>query len=212
MNMNEGQAKESAKNLDEVRKFDVSRTIGRDLVISLQTLNQNGISQQSGKTCLECLQRPCGAFGVLPASFTLTDGLDLESRPFTSSGFVDVYKATYNGLPVVVKAFKTTSMDDLENVHEVSDPSSGQIGELAHALSQRLAKEVVGWKGLRHENILPFVGVTLTPSTFSVVSAWMENGNIMSFIKVTPDQNPFTLVGISCPAPDLADTTHSSWM
>ena len=190
----------------------LARTLGRDLGISLQTLNQTGISQQSGRAYLKYLQRLCGAFGVLPASFMLTDGLDVESRPVTSSGFAVVYKATYNGLPVVVKAFKTTSMDDLENVRKVSDSSSGQIGELAHVLSQRLAKEVVGWKWLRHENILPFVGVTLTPSTFSVVSAWMENGNIMSFIKVTPDQNPFTLVGISCPAPDLADTTHSSWM
>jgi hypothetical protein len=51
----------------------------------------------------------------------LTDGFDdLESRPFTSGGFADVYKATYKGLPVVAKALKTTSMDDLENVHKVS--------------------------------------------------------------------------------------------
>ena len=188
-------------------------TLGRDLDISLQTLNQTGISQQSGKTYLKYLQRLCGASGVLPASFMLTDGFDdLESRPFTSGGFADVYKATYKGLPVVAKALKTTSMDDLENVHKVSYPSSRQIGELAHALSQRFAKEVVGWKWLRHENILPFVGVTSIPPPFSMISAWMENGNIMSFIKVTPDQNPFTLVGISCPAPDLTDTTHSLWM
>ena len=191
----------------------LSRTFGFDFDISLQALSQTGISQQSGKTYLKYLQRLCGASGVLPASFMLTDGFDdLESQPFTSGGFADVYKATYKGLPVVAKALKTTSIDDFENVHKVNDPSSGQIGELAHALSQRFAKEVVGWKWLRHENILPFVGVTSIPPPFSMVSAWMENGNIMSFIKVTPDQNPFTLVGISCPASDLTDETHSSWM
>ena len=114
----------------------LARKFGRDHDISLQTLNQTGISQQSGKTYLKYLQRLCGASGVLPASFMLTDGFDdIESRPFTSGGFADVYKATYKGLPVVAKALKVTSVDDPENVHKVSDPSSGQIGELAHALS-----------------------------------------------------------------------------
>ena len=178
----------------------LTRTLGRGLDISLQTLNQTGIGQQSGKTYLKYLQRLCSASGVLPASFMLTDGFDdLESRPFTSGGFADVYKATYKGLPVVAKVLKTTSVDDLENVHKVSDLSSGQIRELAYTPStpsQRFAKEVVGWKWLRHENILPFVGVTSIPPPFSMVSPWMENGNIMSFIEVTPDQNPFTLVGI----------------
>lgn len=61
---------------------------------------------------------------------------------------------------------------------------------------QRFAKEVVGWKWLRHENILPFAGVTLNPPPFSMVSAWMENGNIMSFTKANSGQNPFLLVGI----------------
>lgn len=55
----------------------------------------------------------------------------------------------------------------------------------------------MGWKSLRHDNVLPFVGVASIPSPFSVVSAWMENGNIMNFMKVTPDQNPFSLVSTS---------------
>jgi hypothetical protein len=60
---------------------------------------------------------------------------------------------------------------------------------------QRFAKGVVKWKWLRHENILPFVGVTSEPPPFSIISAWMENGNIMSFIRANPDQDPFILVG-----------------
>lgn len=79
-----------------------------------------GINSPSGKTYLKYLQRLCGASGVLPTSFTLTDGFDnLESRPFTSGGFADVYKATYKGQLVVAKALKTTTMEDLENVHKV---------------------------------------------------------------------------------------------
>ena len=87
-----------------------------------------GISSHSGKTYLKYLQRLCGASGVLPSSFILADGFDtLESRPFTSGGFADVYRGTYKGQPVVAKALKTTSVDDLENVHKVSGPISRQI-------------------------------------------------------------------------------------
>ena len=93
-----------------------------DIHFPLQTLNQIGISQNSGKTYLKYLQKLCGASGVLPASFVLTDGFDnIEARPFTSGGFADVYKATYKGQPVVAKTLKTTSLDDVENVHKVSD-------------------------------------------------------------------------------------------
>lgn len=57
-----------------------------------------------------------------------------------------------------------------------------------------LVKEVIGWKWLQHENILPFIGVTLTPPLFSIVSERMENGNIVDFIKARPDHNRLRLV------------------
>jgi len=52
----------------------------------------------------------------------------------------------------------------------------------------------VGWKWLCHENILPFYGVTSTPEPFRMVSPWMENGNIMDFLKNRLEQNPFNLL------------------
>ena len=54
-----------------------------------------------------------------------------------------------------------------------------------------LAREVVGWKWLRHENILPFVGVT---PELAIVSDLMERGNIMEFIENHPRHNRFHLV------------------
>ena len=60
---------------------------------------------------------------------------------------------------------------------------------------QSLANEVVGWKWLRHDNVLPFLGVTSMPQPFRMVSPWMENGNIIAFLKNNPGQNPFNLVG-----------------
>ena len=162
---------------------------------------------------LKYLQGLCGASGVLPASFVLTDGLyNLEPQPFTSGGFTSVFKAMYKGQPVVVKALGNVSVDELEDGHEVSGPSPDKTVDFTDVPSQRFAKEAVGWKWLRHENILPFLGVTSNPPPFSMVSPWMENGDIMSFIEATPNQNPFSLVGTSLFALDLTDPTRSSRM
>jgi len=57
-----------------------------------------------------------------------------------------------------------------------------------------LAKEVVGWKWLQHENILPFVGVT---PELAIVSDLMEHGNIMEFTNNHPRYNRFHLVSDS---------------
>ena len=54
-----------------------------------------------------------------------------------------------------------------------------------------LAREVVAWKWLEHENVLPFVGVT---RGFAIVSDFMENENIMKFIAKHPRHNRFSLV------------------
>ena len=41
------------------------------------------------------------------------------------------------------------------------------------------------WKTLRHPNVLPLLGVTMSedPLRFVMVSEWMENGNINQFLR-----------------------------
>jgi len=71
----------------------------------------------------------------------LTEGFDhIEEQPFTCGGFADVYKATHKGRPVVAKALKTTSMDNLENVHKVSDPILSTTARPAYATFSALCK------------------------------------------------------------------------
>ena len=59
---------------------------------------------------------------------------------------------------------------------------------------QRFCKEVVAWKALRHQNVLPLLGVTMSSNQFTMVSEWMLNGNINEFVKVHRDANRFELV------------------
>ena len=54
-----------------------------------------------------------------------------------------------------------------------------------------LAREVIGWRWLQHENILSFVGVT---PDLAIVSDLMEHGNIREFIANNPRHNRLQLV------------------
>jgi hypothetical protein len=53
------------------------------------------------------------------------------------------------------------------------------------------------WKTLRHPNILPLIGVTMSETRFTMVSDWMVNGNLSNFVKAHPGVNQLELVGFS---------------
>ncbi|KAK0485349.1 kinase-like domain-containing protein, partial [Armillaria luteobubalina] len=50
------------------------------------------------------------------------------------------------------------------------------------------------WRQLHHPNVLPFLGVnkTLFAPRYCLISPWMDNGNIMSYLQVHPDHNRHT--------------------
>ena len=49
------------------------------------------------------------------------------------------------------------------------------------------------WKHLRHQNIVPFIGVTRDPLQF--VSEWMPNGTLTQYLGKNPGVNRVDLVG-----------------
>ena len=57
-------------------------------------------------------------------------------------------------------------------------------------------KEVITWKALRHQNVLPLLGVTMKKNQFAMVSEWMINGNVNEFIKKHINVNRFELVNL----------------
>jgi hypothetical protein len=62
---------------------------------------------------------------------------------------------------------------------------------------QRFCRGVMVWKALRHPNVLPLSGVTMTEGQFVTVSDWMEDGNIKQFVKRNADADRLKLVGFS---------------
>ena len=59
---------------------------------------------------------------------------------------------------------------------------------------QGFCREGVAWKHLRHPNVLPLLGVTVSEYRFAMVSEWMENGNIIKFVKKDKHVNRTELV------------------
>jgi len=53
------------------------------------------------------------------------------------------------------------------------------------------------WKALRHPNVLPLIGVSMSETRFTMISDWMADGNINNFVKAYPDANRLELVGFS---------------
>lgn len=50
------------------------------------------------------------------------------------------------------------------------------------------------WRALRHQNLLPLLGVTMTENLLVVVSEWMARGNIMEFVKANVNADRARLV------------------
>ncbi|KAK0213802.1 kinase-like domain-containing protein, partial [Armillaria fumosa] len=55
-------------------------------------------------------------------------------------------------------------------------------------------QEALVWRQLRHPNVLPFLGVNedLFAPRYCLVSPWMGNGNIMSYLQAHPDHDRLT--------------------
>ena len=53
---------------------------------------------------------------------------------------------------------------------------------------------MVTWRSLRHQNVLPLIGVVMSEDQFAMVSDWMVNGNINEFVEKNPDANRLALV------------------
>ena len=50
------------------------------------------------------------------------------------------------------------------------------------------------WRHLRHPNILPLLGVDLEPRRLSMISEWMDQGNINEYVKEQEGVNRLQLV------------------
>lgn len=109
------------------------------------------------------------------------------------SMFADVSKGEYSGSPVAVKRLRGVTAGSSRYL---------QLTTCQHTHSptftQRLCREVIGWRHLIHPNILPLLGVSLVADSncFNILTDWMPNGNLIQYTKSNPMVNRLQLVSM----------------
>ena len=92
-----------------------------------------------------------------------------------------------------MKVIRTYSNSDLPKIVGVSHHLTPAQHRTDRAV-QRFCKEAVTWKFLRHPNVLPLVGVTISEVRLAMISNWMTNGNINDFVTSHPEVDRLSLV------------------
>lgn len=144
------------------------------------------------KTLEKFLYKAAKNHGVLPRQFCLQDVKKEGEHPFGCGSFGDVYKGRINEQKVAVKVCRFFWEPQMkEEGYRVryffyaivpNDPMMYLYGR-----GQEICKEAFIWKPLDHPNVLPFLGICKDsfPSV-GLVSPFMDNGNLMSYMKRVP--------------------------
>jgi len=157
---------------------------GHFLTILRQIIDSRLVDPGLQRRCLRALRKTCGLYGILPASYTIPYPLSKPGqRAFASGGFPDVWRLTDPRDTKVVFAVKSLRVYEQDPVDKIN---------------KKYCKEVVVCKRAKHPNILSIEGVAPKLFEFCMVSRWMENGNILSFVTKYPAVNRLELmIGIT---------------
>ena len=145
--------------------------------------------------------------GQLPVSYSVNKRAHfrVEERVYASGGFADVRKGKLNKRAVAVKTIRIAQDSDITKVQKVSATMSFFVlSTYMNSRLQEFSKEAVLWMHASHSNILELIGVNVDPQngTFSLISEFMVNGNIMDYIRVN-EANRIRLVSVISTTCDL---------
>ncbi|KAK0439163.1 hypothetical protein EV421DRAFT_872811 [Armillaria borealis] len=129
---------------------------------------------------MKCLRALCKARNAVPSSLFLRDVTREEGFPIAGGGFADIWKGRRHDTQVCLKVLRIFGTEE----------------QRAKVL-RYFCQEALVWRQLRHPNVLPFLGVSkeLFAPTYCLISPWMVNGNIISYLEVHPDHDRLTSVG-----------------
>ena len=110
------------------------------------------------------------------------DSEPVEMRKYGDSS--SVYQNKFKGRKVAIKVVWLYVPQKLDEPYRVSTILSARCSDyMLRNQTQRFCKEVVTWKHLRHQNILPLLGATMRDNRLCLVSEWMDQGNINDYLK-----------------------------
>ncbi|KAK1220511.1 hypothetical protein PQX77_016721 [Marasmius sp. AFHP31] len=120
--------------------------------------------------------------GLHPTCLSIQNVKKIGEYPIAAGGFGDVWKGTIGDSSelVCLKVVKVYLKSNLEQ------------------LTNEYLREAILWRQMKHPNVLPFHGIYRLEHTqqLCLISPWMENGNLVEFLKATKreDVHHHTLV------------------
>ncbi|KAK7462963.1 hypothetical protein VKT23_007544 [Stygiomarasmius scandens] len=137
-------------------------------------LDNQGLDSLYRKKCSKCLRSFAKKFHFLPPSLYLKNIVREGSCAIKNGGYADVWKGMMaDGQSVCIKVLRMYDNDTRNKV--LAD----------------FCREALEWQQLDHPNVLPFLGVDINSfrPSFCLISPWMFNGDVMSFLKSHPDHD-----------------------
>lgn len=113
----------------------------------------------------------------------LTPQIDPDTcgqNPHAFGGFCDVYRGKLNdGTCIAIKSLRVCDGPEAD--------------EQKRKLIKHAARELYLWSKLQHPNIIPLMGLTMFRGRIAMISEWMDNGSLMSFVRMKPDIDRISL-------------------
>ncbi|KAF9067334.1 kinase-like domain-containing protein [Rhodocollybia butyracea] len=133
-------------------------------------------SSRFHRRCLQALRYISTRYRTLPSSLVIYDVQRKGQRPVGGGGFADIWEGILGNQKVCLKVLRLLVEPD-EQVREKT--------------RRRFCNEAIIWKQLKHPNILPLLGVnvTLFEPSFCLISPWMKNKDVITFLRHNPSHS-----------------------
>ncbi|KAJ7783410.1 hypothetical protein B0H14DRAFT_2400744, partial [Mycena olivaceomarginata] len=155
-------------------------TVAQQLLDLLQDLLDSSHELRSRPLISKALLRLSGECGLHPTCFTLF-GLKKVGQQVAGGGFGDIWKGLVGGQTVAVKSMRQFVDDDVK------------------VSLKKLGREALIWRQFSHPNLLPFFGLYVLDNRPSLISPWMDNGDLKHFLNNAPSNiNRLALVRNPC--------------
>ncbi|KAG6908244.1 hypothetical protein DXG01_005578, partial [Tephrocybe rancida] len=133
-----------------------------------QLLDSSDLNPRFRKSLSVATQRISAKSGSYPACYELKDVAQQGEYPVNAGGFADIYKGMFQGRVVCLKTFRLYQTDQIEHMLKAT------------------SKEAILWRQLLHPNVLTLFGLYRFRNRISLVTMWMENGDINVYLKKNP--------------------------
>ncbi|KAF9254435.1 kinase-like protein [Marasmius fiardii PR-910] len=111
--------------------------------------------------------------GLYPQCLTIRNVNKLGNHPVGGGAFGDVWKGRIGQQLVCLKVIRAFEASDVKQV------------------AKDYMSEAIIWRQLNHENLLPFMGIyylDVEQRQLCLVSPWMEQGNLVQYLKNAPPE------------------------